>query len=105
MSHLDNRVNGKEFERERVQGREPFVRPPHHFEWCEKFTLTEEHCQQLTEALQRGDAGPAQQALKDGYELGLDYVNGRVIRFYALCIRKTTGQCPGFKRLEAGGPA
>lgn len=103
LNHLDNRVSGKEFERERVQAGEPFVRPPHHFEWCERFTLTDKQTQALTEALQRGDDGPAKEAHKAGFELALDTVNGRVIRFYALCVVKNTGQCPGFKRADSGG--
>jgi hypothetical protein len=103
LNHEANRQSGKEFERERVQAREPFVRKPHHFEWCERYTPTEGACEAMTEALRRGDEGPAQKAQADCLELAVDYVAGRVIRLFALCVLKNTGRCKGFKRPDSGG--
>lgn len=104
LSDMTNRQTGKGSELQRARAGEPFVSPPHHLEWCDYYTLTEHQCRAIAAALRAGDAGPAEAAKRAGFEVKVEAVNGRVLRVYALCVRKNTGRCDGFGKRREGRP-
>jgi hypothetical protein len=82
-----------------VEQGEAFFVEPQNFNWCARYTLTEEQAVSIASALNEGEVSVETEWRSKGFDFAFDFANGDVRRAFALCARlNADGGCKGYKR-------